>query len=48
MMSVLRTYGYDYVTSIEHEDLFMSVNLGFSCALTNLKYVIILDQPTDM
>lgn len=48
MMSALRTYGYDYVVSIEHEDPLMSIDEGFSRAVTNLKSVLINDQPTDM
>ena len=48
MMSALRTYGYDYVVSIEHEDPLMSVDEGFSRAVTNLKTVLINDQPAEM
>ena len=48
MMSALRTYGYDYVVSIEHEDPLMSIDEGFSRAVTNLKTVLIKDQPADM
>ena len=48
MMSALRTYGYDYVVSIEHEDPLMSVDEGFSRAVTNLKSVLIKDQPGDI
>jgi len=48
MMSALRTYGYDYVVSIEHEDPLMSVDEGFSRAVANLKSVLIKDQPADM
>ncbi|WP_210469811.1 sugar phosphate isomerase/epimerase [Sporosarcina sp. 6E9] len=48
MMSALRTFGYDFVVSIEHEDPLMSVDEGFSRAVTNLKSVLIKDQPTDM
>ena len=48
MMSALRTYGYDYVVSIEHEDPLMSVDEGFSRAVTNLKTVLIKDQPAEM
>ena len=48
MMSALRTYGYDYVVSIEHEDPLMSVDEGFSRAVTNLKSVLIKDKPADM
>lgn len=48
MMSALRTYGYDDVVSIEHEDPLMSVDEGFSRAVTNLKSVLINEQPADM
>ena len=48
MMSALRTYGYDYVVSIEHEDPLMSIEEGFSRAVKNLKSVLIEEQPTDM
>ena len=47
-MSALRTYGYDDVVSIEHEDPLMSINEGFSLAVTNLKSVLIKEQPDDM
>lgn len=48
MMSALRTYGYDYVVSIEHEDPLMSVEEGFQRAVTNLKPVLIHEKPADM
>lgn len=48
MMSALRTYGYDYVVSIEHEDPLMSVDEGFMRAVTNLKSVLINDKPAEM
>ncbi|QPC45812.1 sugar phosphate isomerase/epimerase family protein [Mangrovibacillus cuniculi] len=48
MVSALRTYGYDYVVSIEHEDPLMSIEEGFARAVTNLKSVIIKDQPAAM
>lgn len=44
MMSALRTYGYDYVVSIEHEDPIMSIEEGFTRAVVNLKSVLI-EQP---
>ena len=44
----LRLYGYDYVLSIEHEDPLMSVDEGLTRAVTNLKSIMIKDQPTDM
>lgn len=48
IMSALRTYAYDHVVSIEHEDPLMSVDEGFSRAVTNLKTVLIKDQPADI
>lgn len=48
MMSALRTYGYDYVVSIEHEDPLMSKDEGFLRAVTNLKSVLINEQPAKM
>ncbi|MNP87593.1 hypothetical protein D3C76_1886060 [compost metagenome] len=47
-MSALRTYGYDYVVSIEHEDPLMSVDEGFYRAVTNLQSILIREQPLDM
>lgn len=46
MISALRTYGYDYVVSIEHEDPLMSIEEGFQRAVSNLKSVIISEKPT--
>ena len=48
MMSALRTYGYDYVVSIEHEDPIMSIEEGFTRAVTNLQSVLIKEQPASM
>lgn len=48
MMSALRTYDYDYVVSIEHEDGLMSIEEGFQTAVRNLQSVIIRETPTDM
>jgi sugar phosphate isomerase/epimerase len=48
MISALRTYGYDYVVSIEHEDPIMSIDEGFARAVSNLQSVIIREQPSDM
>lgn len=48
MISALRTYGYDYVVSIEHEDPLMSIDEGFSRAVTNLKSVIIEEDVGEM
>lgn len=48
IMSALRTYNYDYVVSIEHEDPIMSIDEGFERAVTNLKQVLINDSPSEM
>jgi len=48
MMSALRTYGYDYVVSIEHEDPLMSIEEGFMRAVKNLQSVLIREEPADM
>lgn len=48
MVSTLRLYGYDYVMSIEHEDPIMSVDEGLTRAVTNLKSIMIKDQPSEM
>ncbi|WP_342433083.1 sugar phosphate isomerase/epimerase [Neobacillus sp. FSL H8-0543] len=48
MMSALRTYGYDYVVSIEHEDPIMSIDEGFQRAVTNLKSVLINEPVSQM
>lgn len=48
MISALRTYGYDYVLSIEHEDPLMSIEEGFNRAVKNLQSIMIHDQPVDM
>jgi sugar phosphate isomerase/epimerase len=48
MMSALRTFGYDYVVSIEHEDPIMSIEEGFARAVKNLKSILIEEQPADM
>ncbi|REB90475.1 sugar phosphate isomerase/epimerase, partial [Staphylococcus pseudintermedius] len=48
MISQLRSHGYDYVLSIEHEDPIMSVEEGFHKAVENLKSVNIYDQAPDM
>ncbi|WNF35019.1 sugar phosphate isomerase/epimerase [Bacillaceae bacterium IKA-2] len=46
MISALRTYDYDYVVSIEHEDPLMSIEEGFQRAVSNLKSVIISEKPS--
>ena len=48
MMSALRTYGYDYVVSIEHEDALMSINEGFSRAVSNLQAILIKEEASAM
>ncbi|MEI3607386.1 sugar phosphate isomerase/epimerase [Pseudogracilibacillus sp. SE30717A] len=48
IVSALRTYGYDYVISIEHEDPIMSVEEGFSQAIRNLKRVNIEEPPSEI
>ncbi|TMU88301.1 sugar phosphate isomerase/epimerase [Bacillus sp. BHET2] len=48
MMSALRTFGYDYVVSIEHEDPIMSIEEGFGRAVKNLKSILIEEHPSDM
>jgi sugar phosphate isomerase/epimerase len=48
MISALRTYGYDHVVSIEHEDPLMSVEEGFMRAVDNLKSVLIKEWPVEM
>lgn len=45
IVSALRIYGYDYVLSIEHEDPIMSIDEGLSRAITNLRSVMIHEQP---
>lgn len=48
IISALRVYGYDYVISIEHEDPIMSIDEGLTRAVTNLKSIIIHEQPSAM
>ncbi|MFC7373121.1 sugar phosphate isomerase/epimerase family protein [Fictibacillus iocasae] len=48
MMSALRTFGYDYVVSIEHEDPIMSIEEGFTRAVKNLQSILISEQPAQM
>ncbi len=48
IVSALRTYGYDYVISIEHEDPIMSMEEGFSQAVRNLKRVNIEEPPPEI
>ena len=46
--STLRTVGYDYVVSIEHEDALMSIDEGLFKAVEFLKPLMIKDKPADM
>ena len=48
MISALRTYGYDYVISIEHEDPIMSIEEGFQKAVANLTSVNINQPAPDL
>lgn len=48
IISALRVYGYDYVISIEHEDPIMSIDEGLTRAITNLKSIMIHEQPSAM
>ncbi|GEK59233.1 sugar phosphate isomerase/epimerase [Marinococcus halophilus] len=48
MISALRTFGYDHVVSIEHEDPIMSLDEGFERAVQNLNSVNISERPVDM
>lgn len=47
IVSALRIYGYDYVLSIEHEDPIISIDEGLNRAITNLRSVMIHDQPAN-
>ena len=44
-VSMLRSKGYDWVLSIEHEDSYMSVPEGFSKAVSYLRGVLIREPP---
>ena len=47
-VSNLRMVGYDYVLSIEHEDSLMSINEGFSKAVSFLKEILLAEQTGGM
>ena len=47
IVTALRLVGYDYVMSIEHEDALMSVDEGFSKAVSFLKDIILREQPAE-
>jgi sugar phosphate isomerase/epimerase len=48
IVSALKSVGYDFVLSIEHEDGLMSVNEGFQKAVSLLKEAIITEHPGEM
>ncbi|MDF2814583.1 MAG: xylose isomerase [Paenibacillus sp.] len=48
ILSALRLVGYDYVVSIEHEDGLMSIEEGFSKAVSNLQQVLITEPVGEM
>ncbi|MCH4168792.1 MAG: sugar phosphate isomerase/epimerase [Streptococcaceae bacterium] len=48
IISALRIHGYDYVLSIEHEDPIMSTDEGLNRAITNLRSIMIEEQPASM
>ncbi|MFP4975758.1 sugar phosphate isomerase/epimerase family protein [Paenibacillus sp. CN-4] len=48
IVSTLRVVGYDYVVSIEHEDGLMSVDEGFTKAVSNLQQVLIQEPLGEM
>lgn len=48
IISALRTFEYDHVISIEHEDPIMSIDEGFNQAIRNLKAVNIIESPGEM
>ena len=45
LISALRTVGYDYVLSIEHEDALASVNEGFTKAVAFLRESVLSETP---
>lgn len=48
IISMLRTVGYDYVLSIEHEDMLASTDEGLKKAITFLKQKIFREEKTNM
>jgi sugar phosphate isomerase/epimerase len=48
IISALRTVGYDYVLSIEHEDGLMSIDEGFKKAVSFLKDVVVKEGLSKM
>ncbi|HEX2051881.1 MAG TPA: sugar phosphate isomerase/epimerase [Actinomycetota bacterium] len=47
-ISALRTVGYDYVMSIEHEDALMSIDEGLAKAVDFLRPLIVREPPAEM
>jgi len=45
LISALRTVGYDYVLSIEHEDALASIGEGFSKAVATLRESVLAETP---
>ncbi len=48
IVSALRAVGYDYVLSIEHEDMLASIDEGLSQAVTLLKNVLFKEELPEM
>jgi sugar phosphate isomerase/epimerase len=48
IVSTLRAVGYDYVVSIEHEDMLASTDEGLSKAISLLKGILFKEQMTEM
>ncbi|MFX0561101.1 sugar phosphate isomerase/epimerase family protein [Tepidibacillus infernus] len=48
IVSALRAIGYDYVISIEHEDMLASVDEGLGKAISLLKGILFREQLTEM
>jgi sugar phosphate isomerase/epimerase len=48
IVSALRAVGYDYVLSIEHEDMLASIDEGLNKAITLLKGTLFKEQLTEM
>jgi sugar phosphate isomerase/epimerase len=48
IVSALRTVGYDYVLSIEHEDSLMSTDEGLQKAVTFLNGLLLREEPAEM
>jgi sugar phosphate isomerase/epimerase len=48
IMSALRTVGYDYVMSIEHEDALLSIDEGLTKAVSLLNRLMFREKPGEM